>query len=147
MRLISHRGNLTGPNPEQENSESYLDAAVARGFDVETDLWRMDNGDLYLGHDKPQYKTTHEFLAHHKNNFWIHCKNLEALVYLLLFKKDFNFFWHQTDDYTLTSHGFVWTYPGKLVQADNIIVVWENLPKEKLPKCQGICSDYVALYQ
>ena len=27
--------------------------------------------------------------------------------------KSLNYFWHQTDDFTLTSHGYIWTYPGK----------------------------------
>ena len=33
--------------------------------------------------------------------------------------QNFNYFWHQEDDYTLTSEGYVWVYPGKpLIKKD-----------------------------
>ena len=59
MIYISHRGNLTGKNPELENSPVYIYQAIDKGFDVEIDL-RYDtlNKKLYLGHDEPQYPTT-----------------------------------------------------------------------------------------
>lgn len=147
MLFISHRGNLTGAKPERENSPEYIDEAIAAGFNVEVDVWRTAEGELFLGHDKATYKTSLDFLEARQNKLWIHCKNLAALAFLTSLKKDFNFFWHQQDDYTLTSRGFVWTYPGKPVQAENVIVVWDNVPKEKLPACYGICSDFVGFYK
>ncbi|OGH88694.1 MAG: hypothetical protein A3J93_01195 [Candidatus Magasanikbacteria bacterium RIFOXYC2_FULL_42_28] len=146
MLLISHRGNLSGPNLEQENSEPYIMAAISAGFDVETDLWGDDSGQIYLGHDRPTYKTSSEFLSAQKDKLWIHCKNLKVLD-LISGQVGFNYFWHQTDDYTLTSKGYIWTYPGKLVLGKNILVVWERLAKDKLPNCLGICSDYVNDYK
>jgi len=56
MKFISHRGNLTGPNPERENHPSYILEATANGFEVEIDLW-YENGKLILGHDEPQYRS------------------------------------------------------------------------------------------
>jgi hypothetical protein len=38
MRLISHRGNTIGPNPEMENSPLYIQETLDKGFDVEIDL-------------------------------------------------------------------------------------------------------------
>jgi hypothetical protein len=55
MILIAHRGNITGPIPSLENEPSYLSDAINEGFDVEIDLWFVNN-QLYLGHDNPQYK-------------------------------------------------------------------------------------------
>ena len=36
MILISHRGNLTGKNPERENHPDYIKEALDLGFDVVT---------------------------------------------------------------------------------------------------------------
>lgn len=146
MILISHRGNTNGPEPKLENSETYLKTAIASGFDVETDVWSDEQDNIFLGHDAPTYKTGLNFLTVHQDKLWIHCKNLGAL---LLFSSltGFNFFWHENDDYTLTSKGNIWTFPNKKVSEKNIIVVQEKIAKDDLPKCLGICSDYVALYK
>ena len=55
MIFISHRGNLDGLNPDRENSPDYIDEAIKLGFDVEVDV-RTKDGQLWLGHDEPQYK-------------------------------------------------------------------------------------------
>ena len=146
MLFISHRGNLNGPSPEFENSEAYIIKALKSGFAVEIDILREDGGDIYLGHDAPVNKTSLDFLANYKDKLWIHCKNLSALNFMLSLK-DFNFFWHETDDYTLTSNGYIWTYFDKPVSDKNIIVIKDKIDKEKLPKCFGICSDYVEVYK
>ena len=39
MYLISHRGNLEGPKAEYENSISYIENAISKGFEVEVDVW------------------------------------------------------------------------------------------------------------
>jgi len=59
MKLIAHRGNIDGPNSSQENRPEYIEAAIAKGYDVEIDI-RYDtfNKILYLGHDESQYPTS-----------------------------------------------------------------------------------------
>jgi hypothetical protein len=146
MLFISHRGNLIGPDLGLENSEEYILAALAKGFDVEVDIWRESNDDLYLGHDKPAHKTILDFLTKNREKLWIHCKNLCALNFFLL-QDGFNFFWHESDDYTLTSKGFIWTYFDKPVMDKNVIVIKGRPDKENLPKCFGICSDFVEVYK
>lgn len=37
--VIAHRGNISGPDPEQENKPEYLQAALDKGYDVEVDVW------------------------------------------------------------------------------------------------------------
>ena len=54
MKLISHRGNINGPNKEQENHPDYITSALKQGYDVEVDVWLID-GNIVLGHDEPQY--------------------------------------------------------------------------------------------
>ena len=61
MYLISHRGNIDDPCPSMENSPSYIMAAVDSGFDVEVDVWKVDDL-IYLGHDQPQYLIDLSFL-------------------------------------------------------------------------------------
>jgi len=50
MILISHRGNVSGPNPKMENSPLFIQSALEQGFNVEIDVWYKDKK-FYLGHD------------------------------------------------------------------------------------------------
>ena len=107
MILIAHRGNSTGQNPEKENHPDYINKAIDCGYNVEVDVWFVD-GILYLGHDKPQYSIEVSFLENPK--FFCHAKNIEALHFMLKNPK-IHCFWHQDDEVTLTSNGFIWKYP------------------------------------
>ena len=102
MIFISHRGNICGPNPDHENNPEQITKVVSMGFDVEIDVW-YQNDAWYLGHDKPQTEIDISFLKNTK--LWCHAKNLSALEKMI----DLNIhcFWHQTDDYTLTSNGYI----------------------------------------
>ena len=141
MILISHRGNLNGKVSEWENDPNYVNDALDAGYEVEIDVW-YKNDKWYLGHDEPTYQIKLNYLRNKK--LWCHAKNIEALNKML--KEDIHCFWHQEDDVTLTSSGFMWTYPGKPLTDTSICV----LPKKnsKIPKkCLGICSDFVVYYK
>lgn len=146
MKLIAHRGLFDGPNKALENHPDQIKAAWDLGFDCEIDL-RVVDGEFWLGHDEPQYKISHNFLE--MGPLWIHAKNLEALRYLSITR--FNYFWHQEDDYTLTSKGIIWAYPGKEVNSRTIMLMpeWDdpNLLSTIDIDCFGICSDYVLKIQ
>ncbi len=139
MKLISHRGNLKGRNKKLENSITYIENAISKGFDVEIDVWFDDA--IYLGHDKPQYKCPMRFLVSNSSKLWIHCKNLMALQ-MFSGIDSLNIFWHQEDDFTLTSKGYIWTYPKKEVCNKSVIVVGDAT-KYNGEKCYGLCSDTV----
>ena len=141
MILISHRGNINGPRKELENKPQYIENALKLGYDVEIDVWSIDRV-FYLGHDKPQYEIDLDYLRNKK--FWCHAKNIETLNKML--KEDIHCFWHQEDDVTLTSKGYMWTYPGKPLTDKSICVLPEK-NNEKPKKCLGICSDYVVNYK
>lgn len=150
MILISHRGNIDGPNKEMENNPEYILNAIAHGYNVEIDLWLVDNK-LYLGHDEPQYEINKKFL--HNSKLWVHCKNIEALDYLSNLGFDFSldnpdYFFHDTDAAVLTSNGYIWTYPGNVLGKNSICVLpeWNNLKLEDI-NCLGICSDYIKNYK
>lgn len=140
MKFISHRGNLSGPLPELENSPEYIIKALKSGFECECDVrWKDD--EWWLGHDEPQYKIDENFLR--TEGLWIHAKNIEALTRLNSLK--LNYFWHENDAYTLTSHGYIWAYPGSKLTNQTICVMPENVEytKEEKAECLGICSDYI----
>lgn len=150
MKLIAHRGNIDGPNPLTENRPETIDRAIKLGFDVEIDI-RYDtlDGQLYLGHDDPQYTVTPYWLAQHMDNLWIHCKNIDTLYYFVTKTGGYNYFWHQNDDFTLTSKNYIWTYPGKSYTSMSVIVLQElnnfNWDTLKVANCYGICTDYTGL--
>ena len=137
MILIAHRGNLTGPNPELENDPSYITQALDKGYHAEVDVWLIED-QFYLGHDVPQYKIKDTSL--NQRRLWCHAKNLPALQQMLQIKV--HCFWHQEDDFTLTSKGIIWTYPNKDL-TPNSICVSSNLQTYPPDECLGICSDYV----
>lgn len=149
MYFIAHRGNLFGPDKEQENKVEYILKAIFLKFDVEIDVWYINNK-LYLGHDFPQYEIELNFLIQNRDYLWCHCKNLQAFE--LLLSNNIHCFIHDKDIATLTSKGFVWTYPNTL-QINNSICVLPEIPpcsleqgeqqNNDINKCIGFCSDYI----
>ena len=148
MIRISHRGNLDGRIPEKENNPSYIDAAIKAGYDVEVDLWEVD-GELFLGHDEPQYPIDFDWLEERSSVLWIHCKNIEALIscsddeYSLAM---LNYFWHEEDTVTLTSFNWMWAYPGKQPIKGSIAVMPE-LNNDDISEAAGVCSDFIKNYK
>lgn len=149
MILISHRANFEGPDPSFENSPEKISHAISNNISVEIDI-RLHKNEFYLGHDEPQYQTSLSFLLENKSYLWIHCKDKESFGELLKIY-ELNCFWHQNDDYTLTSHGYIWAYPGKEPTGRNCIAVmpeycWtlENVISKQF---WGICSDHITQIQ
>lgn len=138
MIKIAHRGNLNGPDPEKENHPIYLTSAVEKGFDCEIDVWYID-GQIMLGHDKPQYTVNLDFI--NNDHFWCHAKNLPALEMML--DEGVHCFWHEHDERTLTSRGYIWTYPNKTTVVSRSIICMLR-PTQIAPiDCLGICTDWV----
>ena len=118
MYLISHRGNIDGIVKDDENKPEYIDKALENGFDVEVDV-RFSDNKFFLGHDFNQYNINKNFLLNKK--IWCHAKTREALIALQ--EIGAHYFWHQEDDYTITSKGYIWTYPGKKLLPQSICVL------------------------
>jgi hypothetical protein len=144
MKYIAHRGLFTGPNPELENRIDQLESALAAGFDVEIDL-RWHEGMWWLGHDEPAYPISPGWLAKNKEKLWIHCKNIAALD--MLCNTSHMYFYHDQDDVTITSNGKFWTYPGKELTRNSIMLMpeWQDptLQNTFNVHCIGICSDWI----
>lgn len=146
MKIICHRGNTFGPDPENENKPEVIDYCIREGFDVEIDMWVV-NKEMYLGHDEPQYQVDWGYLARHKDSLWIHAKNFEALTSLNNYY--FNYFWHDMDRYCITSKSFIWTHPDTVNEVYNpqqvLLDFRPNVDFDfyKNRHVAGVCVDYV----
>ena len=135
MLIISHRGNLKGPDSLLENNPDQIIKCI-QDFPVEIDV-RYENDNWYLGHDYSKYKIPFSFF---NDRMWIHCKNINAVSKFKSMNSSLNWFWHQNDNLTLTSKGDIWCYPGIFIQ-DGITVeieFQENFPSD----IRGICTDF-----
>lgn len=139
MKLISHRGNLNGPSSEIENTPAQIIKVCDLGFDCEIDVW-YENG-FYLGHDFPNYPISEKFLEN--NRLWCHAKNLAALNRMISNKK-IHCFWHENDLCSITSGGYIWSFP-TVIPSNNSTIFVDLRPdwKSKNYSCVGICSDYL----
>jgi len=143
MIFIAHRGNTAGPLTEYENNPQYLQEALNNGFNIETDVWLKD-GTWFLGHDSPQYPLADTALLLNPYT-WCHAKNIEALAALNTMGA--HCFWHNIDDYTLTSHCFIWTYPGKIATPQSIIVMNKHTDFKHFKDAAGICCDNIEFFR
>jgi hypothetical protein len=135
--IISHRGNINGPDKTNENRPEHI-LKVLEFCNVEVDAWYV-NEKWFLGHDEPVYEVDFCFF---RKGMWVHCKNIDAVTKLA--KTDINWFWHESDKVVLTNHKYFWCFPGIYIK-QGITVEFgynKNLPKDIL----GICTDYPGLY-
>lgn len=164
MKYISHRGNLDGRMPQFENDPAYILEAISAGYDVEIDLHSIGSY-LYLSHDidnEYSYVISEDFLLEYHDKLWIHAKTYMTVNWLLDMDQDdpklkrtgkLNWFWHENDKLSVTSHGWIWTsrydIPGRRMvfmdiksnQNEIFIPIWT-------PQfLHGVCSDYITLVE
>ena len=143
MKFIAHRGNWNGRNEALENSPEYILEAVKRGYDVEIDLWAIDE-EIYLGHDSPVYKIDEDFLIKVRDVAWIHAKNYRAVGWL--HPTPYHWFWHENDRMVLTSQNYIWCYSEVFVdecivnQPCDTSIFWNNKMWLK-SNIAGLCHD------
>lgn len=134
MKIISHRGNLEGRDKTKENKPSHIKQVIEKGFEVEIDVWYVNNK-FYLGHDMPVYEVNKGFFD---KSMWIHCKNIDAVEQLKTTK--LNWFWHEEDQMTITSLGYIWCFPE--IYVDKGITVVLGKKKKVNKRILGVCTDY-----
>jgi len=143
--FISHRGNLDGVNLERENTPLYIEECLAKGFHCEIDL-RMKEGVPHLGHDTPDHPITAEWIRKRWYYLWIHVKEYDALTWLMRNCPETNYFCHESDRYTLTSNGYIWSHDLTNPMMDKCII--PLLSKESVAEYNqhgfhAVCSDYI----
>jgi len=142
MILISHRGYEDGENSLFENNPVQIKRLLKMGIEVEIDVWYI-KGRYFLGHDDPKYQIQESFLK--QEGLWCHAKNKDALEQMLA--SSVHCFWHQVDDYTITSRGYIWAYPSKETSGKNtVLLLPEKFPTIEYSKYDFICTDFVNKY-
>lgn len=142
---ICHRGNLDGALKQFENNFGILIQRAIQGYRVEVDVWYHEHH-LWLGHDKPEYKVTLEWLTSCKKRL-IHAKDGVTFEYLLAEAGkralDIHVFYHTEEDYVLTNKGLVICYPGKPLLEGSLCMMPEraNYKQQDLQKVFSICTD------
>jgi hypothetical protein len=147
MKLISHRGNIVGPNPTRENTPSYIDTTISAGYEVEVDI-NYVNGKFYLGHDTPDYEITEKWMVMRKDNIWFHCKNIAAASILGGFADSYKFFCHTSDSFVLTSTNHIWVHDLTMVLGDRCVIplLSDNDIKNYIGDVvYAVCTDYISL--
>jgi hypothetical protein len=143
MIIISHRGYENGEEKSIENKPIQINKMLKNQYHVEIDVWKTQEG-LYLGHDYPKYKIKIDFLK--REGLWCHAKNPQALQYML--RNNIHCFWHQSDDYTVTSKNFIWAYPGYQTNGLKTVLLYpERFPIINYKKYYAICTDYPKQYK
>ena len=145
MILIAHRGNVNGSQPENENNLEYIKQAMEAGYSVEIDVWKI-NGKFFLGHDTPDHEVSLQFLTNHSNQVMVNVGEPELFCQLeAMLACGIHCFWHEEDDFTLTSNNKIWTYPNKDATKKSIVVcnTLEECIKYIDQGVYGVCSDYV----
>jgi len=141
MKIISHRGNLTGPHSCSENHPDAIQTALRLGFMVEVDIHVTDH--VYLGHDRPAFAM--DFSLFENPNCIFHAKNLKALDYLM--DRGVHCFWHEEDQLTITSQGKLWCYPGTHLDSPRAIHL-DFKQRIAMPfSGWGICTDHPLYYE
>lgn len=140
MKMICHRANMIGPNPNMENNPEYINKTLHAGYDVEIDVWLLSDG-FYLGHDNPTYKINKYFLQNQK--IWSHCKNLEAYMFLLK-HQDINCFFQNEEEVVLTSRGYLWSHSKCKTWNNKTVITQLDSRNWKPPSFVfAVCSDYI----
>ena len=155
MRVISHRGNLYGPNKDTENKIDCVVDCLNKKLEVEIDI-HVKNNNLYLDHDGNLNNplsaiSLAEFFflfEDYKDKLWIHCKNLESIIFCQQHLCNYNYFGHSNDEFVLTSKGYIFTRPG-VNYGKNIVCVMPELIKlniNEVKKYNLVLTDYPLLY-
>lgn len=141
MKIIAHRGNMNGPS-KYENTNKAIRMAIDAGFDIEIDVIENKEPGIWLGHDEPQELLDIKLLNYNKNRIWVHVKSPSLIKELKIIGA--NYFWHENDLLTLTSHKYQWClnkyYPNE--KQNDLIAVVLNGPPSTVDNYSGICTDY-----
>jgi len=144
MTIFSHRGNLNGPRPSNENSPGYIDMAIKAGFAVEIDM-RVQKDLLFLGHDAPEHEVSVSWVSDRRKSLLIHLKNAVSLI-------DqsglwgLHWFYHFCDPFVNTSWGYIWLHDTKIEANEHCIV--PLIGKRAISsfsmtrKIFGVCTDF-----
>jgi len=139
---IAHRGLISGPNHEAENSMTTITEWCRQGKASELDIWWC-KGAFWIGHDEPREPVSPEFL--NSEYLWIHAKNAEAFYRLQKLSNErgwgLRIFYHTDEDYALTTRGDTIILPG-LPDREGWTYMMPEMASLIPTVSAKICSDY-----
>ena len=152
MIIYSHRNSLDNYDKyfrkQLENRPNYIDMAIMKGFNVEADI-RYNNSKFYLGHDDLQYNIDLLWLIDRRQHLLLHCKDNSSAAELSNCAYKLHYFCHHQDDFTLTSHGFVWQHNLSLPITKKSIIplitkkdIDNWLKSNNINEIAGVCTDF-----
>lgn len=144
MILISHRGNISGQNGFTENTHEVIKKALSLGYYVEVDVRYDHSRGFYFNHDEMDTPNIREnkYFAHFDTERMIyHAKDLKSLE--MLKERGYHYFFHDKEEYTITSQGWIWANIGSKLSSETVCVCPEKGFNGNLMKCFGICSDFI----
>lgn len=148
MKFISHRGNIQGRDKSYENNPGVLSRVIKQGYSVEIDVW-VKNGNLYLGHDEPEWEISDQFLKTNYQQLLIHCKNDEALFRLNTISI-LELFTHADDPFTLSSKNVILIHPHTVTKLRRGILIMPEMSHytvNEILEFDGIVSDNIKFYE
>lgn len=147
MIKISHRGNINGRIPELENTKSYIEEALNNNFDVEIDV-RFCGNKLWMGHDELDEEIDIEWIYAHKERLWVHCKDIESILYLRQAPSEIHYFGHTNDPFVLTSRKFLFCIPNNNLDQNCVMVMPEHFNFTPRPdnKAGAVLTDFPINY-
>jgi hypothetical protein len=146
MIIYAHRGNLDGPEENNENRPSQIERALEAGFYAEVDIRRSYSG-FWFGHDGADYRVEDDWINERRDRLLLHVKDFETLQYIADRRLAWHFICHASDPYTITSRSHVWLHDiRKLVPDDRTVVPLLSLEQLRaypyIKVVGGICTDY-----
>ncbi|NYZ17818.1 hypothetical protein HL658_35195 [Azospirillum sp. RWY-5-1] len=145
MKIYSHRGNLSGKSP-RENEPAFILEAIAAGFHVEVDL-RFVDGAYFLGHDGPEHPIDLADFDREEIIFHLKTPHVPALRHADCFAIE-------NDPYVLTRLGLLWTNYNRPPTPEAVMcapeLVGDERPLDEFVRAMrhhaaGICTDHPLL--
>lgn len=150
MVYISYQGIFDGQDYQDSNTPSQISKALANGFSVMIDVWRVDNK-LYVGNGQPLNEVTEKYIQ--GNRIWINAQNDEMKEWIVTQPSRLypNYFWFEASTppppYATASNGKLIT-PGTVpINNDSVVFLPEisdrSLFSTTKLRCYGVCSTYL----
>jgi len=154
MIYYSSNGNISSIDIGRQCSPDYILEAVKAGYKVRFGIRLMSDGNLWIGEDDAKYPILPEFLINNAKHFLIHCKNISSLHKLrdidTEHKKQLHYYYHSTDNVSISSRGYFLIDYGKRPLGENVIAMYPedtDYQISDLKKCVGVCSANIEFYK
>jgi hypothetical protein len=153
MVYYSSNGNISHIDLERESSPDYILEAVKSGYKVRFCIRLMSDDNLWIGEHEAKYKIEDiDFLFKNSKHFLIHCKNISSLHKLreIDLKKQLHYYYHATDNVSISSKGYFLIDYGKRPLGENVIAMFPedtDYQISDLKKCFGVCSGNIEFYK